>query len=149
VSIHNYTTAIFLVNSSVTAHYEPDPVNGPKAKRETFKTFDSSLKKGDIISVPSTTRHQVTTAMVDEVGVSVDLDTTEKVRWVIGKVDLVAFEKVKAQEDALINKMKNAEAHHRQEELRKKLLASLPADALNGTDLVNVALPAPEKPASE
>jgi hypothetical protein len=147
VSIQNYSTAIFLVNDKVialSAHYEPDAPDGRKtAPREIFKTFDSSLKKGDLIVVPSTTRHQVTTCMVDEVGVQVDLDTTANVRWVIGKVDMTAYESVKDHENRLINKMKQAEAKHRQEDLRKKLLASVPAGALDDSELVTVALPAP------
>lgn len=153
MSIKNFSTAIFLVNKDVialTGHYEQDPVNGPKAPREIFKTFDKTLKKGDIIVVPSTTRHHVTTCMVDEVGVQIDLNSSATVRWVIGPVDMAGFEKTKASEDAMIHSIKQAEALHEQEELRSKLLKSMPPGALDNVSLVNVALPKPDpKPTTE
>lgn len=152
MSIKNYSTALFLVNDEVqaiTAHYEPDnPASSVKAPREIFKTFDRTLKKGDLIIVPSSTRHQVTTCMVDEVGAQLDLDTTANVRWVIGKIDMGAFEATKAKEDRLINSMKQAEARARQADIRTKLMSSIDPEALGNSELVTVALPAPEKPPS-
>jgi len=103
----NYSTAILLINPAcraIKAIYEPDPTdeNRPRAKRTLFKTFDRSIKAGDIAMVPSTTRHMVTTVKVTDVDVEWDVHSCEEVKWVIGVIDQAEYISLKSQEEAAI-----------------------------------------------
>lgn len=121
----NYSTAVFLINDklrALTAIYEPD-VGTALAKREMFKTLDPTIKVGDLLVVPTDTRHKMTVVKVTEVDVDVDYDSPAQVRWVVGKVDDEPFKRITAQEEEAIKLMKNAEALDKREVLRKKMSA--------------------------
>jgi len=126
----NYSTAILLINPAcraIKAIYEPDPTdeNRPRAKRTLFKTFDRSIKVGDIAMVPSTTRHMVTTVKVTDVDVEWDVHTCEEVKWVIGVIDQAEYISLKSQEEAAINQIKESEKTFERNELKKKMFAHM------------------------
>ena len=119
MSITNFTTAVFLINDhvrSIKASYEGA---GPE---EMFKTFDTTIVKDDILVVPSGTRHKFTTVKVTEVDVEVDFHSTAQVRWVAAKVDMVDFEKMLAQEQEALTKIRSAQIRKERDDLRKALL---------------------------
>lgn len=121
----NYSTAIFLINPKVraiSAIYEAETKERTPA-RTTFKTFDQSIKEGDYILVPTSTRHSMTVNKVVAVDVEPDLESGAQMQWVIGTIDRAAYEDVLAQEARAIELMKAAEKTHAREELRKKLMA--------------------------
>ena len=119
----NYSTAVFLINNAaraVKAIYEADDKSSP---RTLFKTFDKSIKVGDLIIVPTSTRHKMTVSKIVEVDVDFDLETTENVQWVIGKVDSAEFQKTLDQEAVAIEAIKSAELRKKREALRASLFA--------------------------
>jgi hypothetical protein len=138
----NYSTAIFLTNKHVRAVnviYVPEKDGVPTDKaytkesnRKMFKTFDKSLKTGDYVLVPSSTRHQMTIAQVAECDVEVPIELHESGRqigWIICSVpaDLLAgYAKVLDVEKEGIAMIKNAEKVRKTKELTDKLLEANP-----------------------
>ena len=143
----NYSTAILLINPAcraIKAIYEPDPSdeNRPRAKRTLFKTFDRSIKAGDIAMVPSTTRHMVTTVKVTDVDVEWDVHTCEEVKWVIGVIDQAEYISLKSQEEAAINQIKESEKTFERNELKKKMFAHMTEE-----QIASLQIGAPQAPA--
>jgi len=143
----NYSTAILLINPAcraIKAIYEPDPTdeNRPRAKRTLFKTFDRSIKAGDIAMVPSTTRHMVTTVKVTDVDVEWDVHSCEEVKWVIGVIDQAEYISLKSQEEAAINQIKESEKTFERNELKKKMFAHMTEE-----QIASLQIGAPQAPA--
>lgn len=139
----NLTTAIFLVNKSVRpvkVSYDPDNAknNNPNW---LFKTLDPDVKKGDMVVVPTTTRHGMTVCKVEEVDFRVNFDTTTEYHWIIGKVDVPAYESIKAQEETVTDRIAIAEENRK----RQELAAAMGLGDINLTDLdiVQGATPLP------
>ena len=117
----NDTTKIFLLNDEVRAvrgTYEPG------GKIELFKTFDKTIKKDDLIVIPASTRHNFTVAKVTEIDVTVDLDDSEKVRWIVSKVDLADYEALVKNEEVGIEKLRKAEFAKRRRTIFQDLVDS-------------------------
>lgn len=147
----NYSTAVFLINPNcraIEAIYEAD-TDQRKAPRSIFKTFDEAIKEGDIILVPSETRHKVTTCKVTAVDVELDITTTAEIKWVIGAVDQAGFEELKAVEQKAITQIKAAEKNHQREELRKKMFANMDENTVKTLQLANMNAPTIEAPPSD
>lgn len=133
----NYSTAIFLMSDAargINVSYEQDSDGKGVHPYTLFKSLDQSLEKGDYVVVQTDTRHHMTVCRVEEVDVEPDFDRSAEVRWIVGRVELEDFDKLKAQEDAAIDQIKRAEKRSKREELRKKL------EEMAGEDLK--ALPA-------
>lgn len=127
----NYSTAIFLISDecrAVMAIYEADELSGKKAARTMFKTLDPDVKVGDLVIVPTDTRHGMTVVKVTDVDVEPDLQTSADIKWVVDKIDADNFDNLKAQEDAAIASIKSAEKRKQREELRKALIADAADD---------------------
>ena len=134
----NYTTAIFLINKNVRAvlcNYEP---NAPD-KTIMFKTLDKTIREGDFVLVPTSTRHNMTVSKVVETDVDVDFDSGATVGWIISKIDRSAYEVVLSQEGDAITVIKSAEKTKKRNELAAALLAdsagaltALPITTVNG-----------------
>lgn len=149
----NYSSAIFLVNKDVRAvnvSYEKTADGKGVAPFYTFKTLDQTLAVGDLVTIPTETRHCMTVARVEEVDVEVDLESPTQLKWLVGRVDPAPYENIVAQESAAITQMKSAERRAKQEELAAKLIADNP-DLKNLTfvDPSAPALPAPSAEAAE
>lgn len=123
----NYTSAIFLINDKVSAvkvSYELNMDGSPKGLY-TFKTFDTSLTKGDFVVVPTTTRHGMTICRVEEVGVDIDLtDETTQFKWIVGRVDRTNYDDILRKEASAIATIKNVEIKKQRDELRENLFSA-------------------------
>lgn len=118
----NYSTAVFLINDKVRAvlgTYEA----GDNAAKTMFKTFDATVNKGDFVLVPTNTRHNMTVVKITDVDVEFDIETTTNVEWVIERIDLSAFEQMKAQEQAAITTIQSAEKNRKRKALREAIFA--------------------------
>jgi hypothetical protein len=112
----NASKTVFLLNPkvrAVLAIYE----DNEKAPRTMFKTLDQTIKVGDIVVVPTGTRHKFTCVKVVEVDVDVDFDTPETISWIVAPVELEEFEKVVAMEQEALDAVRKAEVRRKREEL--------------------------------
>ena len=118
----NYTTAVFLINDrvrAVTCQYEA----GDKAPKTMFKTLDRTIMPGDLVLVPTTTRHLMTVVRVAETDVEVDFDSPVEVQWIAGKVDQTAYQAILSQEAEAIAKIKSAQRNKKRHEIAAAMLA--------------------------
>ncbi|WP_269581943.1 hypothetical protein [Roseibium sp. Sym1] len=116
----NFSRAVFLINNRLRAiecQYEP---NG---KSTLFKTLDPTIKKDDMVVVPSGTRWDMTTAKVVDVDVEIDVDEAGAVLWIVSRIDTSTFDKNVEQEEVAIAKMKSAELRRKRDALRKSMFA--------------------------
>lgn len=149
--ITNYSTAIFLVRDDVRCmmvSYDVDAEGKGVRPFVPFKTFDTGMKVGDRVLIPTDTRHRMTVARVEEVDVEVDIGSSAQMQWLIDTVDDTAYKAVLAQERDGIDQIKAAERRSQQRELREKLLADNPdlqALAKIATDAPALPAPAPEQ----
>jgi predicted Mrr-cat superfamily restriction endonuclease len=129
----NYSTAVFLVNDKVRAiavTYEADgydadgrPTTIKAAARYTFKTFDQSIKKGDLVIVPTNTRHKFTICKVVDADLEIDFDADTELKWIAGVFEEDAYKRTLEQETVMLEAIKSAEKNRKREELRKSLMA--------------------------
>ena len=150
----NYSLAVFLINTSVRAvsvSYEPDPTKptAGKAPFYTYKTMDASIAPGDLVTIPTNTRWNMTVARVEAVDVDVNFDDNINYKWLFGKIDSAAHDAVLAQETDAIATIRAAEKRRRREELARDLIKN--NEELLGLSITNIpsALPAPAAPAVE
>jgi predicted Mrr-cat superfamily restriction endonuclease len=121
----NYSTAVFLINSNVRAvniNYEPDKDGYKSSPKTTYKTFDKTIKVGDLVIVPSQTRYNMAVVKIVEVDVNPDLDSSTEMKWIIGKVDKDSYDEVLAKEKVAIEAIRSAERRRKIEDLRKSLI---------------------------
>lgn len=138
----NYTTAVFLINKNVRAvlcNYEPDAPD----KKVMFKTLDPSIREGDLVIVPTKTRHGMTVSKIVEVDVDVDFDNGTQVSWIVSKIDQSGYEATVSQEADAIRVITSAEKTKKRNELAaalladsKEALAALPITVMNGDSVV-------------
>lgn len=145
----NYSTAIFLINKAVVAvkvSYDQDKAQpgNPAGNLQVFKTFDTTLAKGDFVIVPTDTRWNMTVCRVEEVGVEVDLESSSQIGWLISRADRGDYDVVVSEEEAAIAAIKSAEKRRKQEDLIASLLADNPDLAQLQAVRPAAALPAPE-----
>jgi hypothetical protein len=117
----NYSTAVFLINPKVRAvicTYEAEE----KAPQETFKTLDESISIGDIVVVPTNTRHKMTCVKVVAVDVDINFDSQVEMKWVVGVLDQTPHNEVLAMENKAIQAIKSAELRKKRDELRAALI---------------------------
>lgn len=142
----NYSTSVFLINNHVRAIigvYEPED---RQPKPTMFKTLDPSISVGDLVVVPTDTRHGMTVVKVSEVDADVDFDNTTVVKWVIQKVDRTAFDKTTEEERIAIETIKSAVTTQKRAQLRDAMLA----DTGNASAIRTLALAdMGEKPKAE
>jgi hypothetical protein len=145
----NYSTAIFLINKAVVAvkvSYDQDKAQPgtPAGNLQLFKTFDTTLQKGDFVIVPTDTRWNMTVSRIEEVGVEVDLESAVQVGWIIGRADRGNYDVVVSEEEAAIAAIKSAERRRKQEELVASPIADNPDLAHLQAVRPAAALAAPE-----
>lgn len=129
----NYSTAILLINPACRAMlgtYEADIEGQPAAKRELFKTLDETIAEGDIVMVPTNTRHNVTAIKIVEADVEWDVNIQAEVKWIIGKVDQAGFKSLKAQEEAAIVAIKASEKTAARNKLKAQMFEHMDAEAV-------------------
>lgn len=133
----NLTQAIFLVNKgarAMRARYEPglgddqyNNPNGTKVKNAIFKTLDKEIKVGDLVVVPTSTRHGFTVVKVVEADISIDFEDKTPIEWIVSRVDLSAHKVLVEQEEQLTDEIRKAEMEVRRNQL---------ANALNLSDSI-------------
>lgn len=119
----NYSSAILLADPSVRAVkgcYDPEAPSSSK-RNYIFKTLDKSLKVGDLVVVPTETRHGFTVFKLEQVDVLIDPSSDVELKWVVGRVDLDAYRHTMAEEDRVIQRLRAAEHRKLREEMRKAL----------------------------
>lgn len=146
----NYTTAIFLVNTDVRCvgvSYEPNAVDPTKPGVQVpFKTMNKDLGVGDLVVVPTDTRHRFTVAKVEAVDIDVDFDAGFQMKWVVDPVNQAGYDSVLTQEAKAIEIMKSAEKRAKRDELGAKIMADNPDLQALGIVNANPSLAAPPVP---
>jgi len=125
----NYTTAVMLINPNIRAirtTYEKDICDAQgkvvnARPRVIYKTLDTSIKLGDLVIVPTSTRHGTTAVLVDGVDVEVDFESETAIGWIIDKVDATNHTLVLAEEGKWIEQLKASEKRAKREEIKKKM----------------------------
>lgn len=116
---------IFLASDTVRAVkgiFETDTNNQPTAKREYFKTFNTTLKVGDLVNVETSTRHGVSVIKIVEIDVDIDIESNEPTRWILGRVETAEYEKFKTMEGDMVSEMKKAELKAKRDDMREKVM---------------------------
>jgi uncharacterized protein (DUF2344 family) len=121
----NYSTAIFLINKNaraIRASYE-NVAGGATydGAKYVFKTLDPDIAVDDYIVVPTETRHLMTVVKVAEVDVDLDLESSQEIKWVVGKINVEAYEELLKQEQQAIKKIKSAVMRKKRSELAEDL----------------------------
>lgn len=114
----NNSAIVFVLNDSVRGvkvSYEPG------ANTHLFKSLDPTIEVGDIVIVPTDTRHNFTCVKVTEVDVDPDLESSLDLKWIVGKADMAAYEEVLKNEKTAIAAVGKAEKARRRRELRESL----------------------------
>lgn len=139
----NFSTAIFLYNDKVRAVLcSYDPGATPALTQKTmFKTLDTSIKEGDLVIVPTDTRHRFTIVRVENVDVEPDLETGQEVKWIAGVFDRAPHERNLELEAQATSAIKEAHRAQKRRELAKGLMGAA-HDKLAGLDIVTVPPPA-------
>ena len=103
---------------------------------KSFKTFDASIAKGDLVVIPTDTRWGFTVGRVEETDTRINYSSSETMRWIASKVDKEAYASILAQEEVLISKVAQAQETRAKRELADELRALDP-------ELVNLSLTGP------
>lgn len=113
---------VFLINDqvrAVKAVYEETANVAQKVY--VFKTMDNSIRKDDMLIVETNTRHGFTVVKCVETDVDVNFEDPTELKWVVARVDLEDFNRVKAQEVDAIAAVKQAELRRKKAELRETM----------------------------
>lgn len=90
---------------------------------KSFKTFDTTLKVGDLVVVPTDTRWGFTVGRVEAVDTRVNYSSPEITRWVASKVDREGYKAILDQEEVLLGKVGQAQELKAKRELADELKA--------------------------
>lgn len=150
----NASLAVFLINDfvrGVLVEYEP----GAAAAGKTyfFKTFDKTIKKDDIVIIPTDTRQGFTCAKVSEVDVEPDFNSNIQYKWIAGKLNKAEYEATLEQEADAARVISQAEKKKARMELREAM--SIDEDTVKALQIAKAppvtvidALSAPQPAAS-
>lgn len=143
------------MNNSAIVFVLNDSVRGIKVSYERgeksylFKSLDPTIEVDDIVVVPTDTRHNFTCVKVTEVDVDPDLETQLNLKWIVGKVDMPAYEEVLKNEKAAIAAVGKAEKARRRRELRESLFKN-EEEQMAGLAIADFTpTPAPSTPDSD
>lgn len=135
--MQNYSNAIFLLHDKARAMqgiFENDTPT-VQAKREAFKTFDPTIKEGDLVVVETGTRHHASVVKITKSDVAPNFTSSEQTRWIICKVDVEKYIKLQAMEAEAIEAVKQAELRKERADLKKTMFADY-SDELKSLPLV-------------
>lgn len=136
----NYSNAIFLLHDKarmMIGIFDLDKSEGePTAKREPFKTFDPTIKVGDLVVVETGSRHKASVIKIVQADAAPNFSSEEQTRWIICKVDLPQYQKLQAMETDAIDAVKKAELRKERNELKKAMFADY-SEELNSLPIIN------------
>lgn len=133
----NYTRAIFIANEAVRAvkvNYDPkfNEFDAPSSSggrdmadthNKWFKSLDPDLKVGDLVIVPTNTRHGGAVCKVLEIAEHVDLDSKFDMDWIKAKYSDEPYDNLIKQEKFIIDKLQANERKKRNAKLRAEVFA--------------------------
>jgi len=125
----NLTTAIFLVNRDVRGiavkfGHNMDTTQDIRTAY-TYKSLDQTIKKDDLVIVPSGTGHKFTIARVSDVDVDIDYESSIQYKWIAGKFDPQPYEDLLKKEEKVIEVVRKAEFGRKRKELAAALKESV------------------------
>lgn len=152
----NYSTAVMLINDNIRAvrvSYEVKQDGIGIRPFVMFKTLDHTINVGDMVVVPTDTRHKKTVVRVEEVDAEVDFESDIPVQWVVGKVESDDFNNILIEEQKWIDQFKAAEKHSKKKELKKKVFEFVDEESMEKLKISNMSdvttLEAPIVPADD
>ena len=130
----NFSKAILLFNKNIRAIvtiYDLEPVPGVQSPKEPprtiYKTLDPSIKKDDLVIIPTDTRYKMSVVKVVETDVEIDdYESPGEIKWIIDKVDRASFDKSVAMEQQGVEIMRSADKRRKREELQAAILKDNP-----------------------
>lgn len=137
----NYSTAVMLINENIRAvnvTYEPDEHSCQTAKRTMYKTLDTSLEVGDLVVVPTDTRHRFTIARIDAVDVEVDFESSTQVDWIAGNAPIESYNDILQKEGEMISVVKASEKRAKREEIKKNMIGLQEENKLETLAIANM-----------
>lgn len=152
----NFSSAVMLFNKNIRAvatiyDLEPLPGNGVSKTpmRTIYKTLDPAIVVGDLVIIPTDTRYKMSVVKVVETDVEVDYDSPAELKWIIGTIDRLSYDKVLKMEAQAIEMIRSAEKRRKREELAASILKDNPELAqlsIAGVSADVLDLPAPSEP---
>lgn len=139
----NTSTAVMLINEeirAITTSYDVEPENktGFVPKRVMFKTLDKTINVGDLVVVPTSTRHGFTVVKVMEVDVDVDFESPTKIEWIVQKVDTAPYSTILQEENKWVETLKASEKRRKREEIKKNMLDLYNDEGIKSLDFNSV-----------
>jgi len=116
---------IFLVNENARAIaclYDPNNCESHHNNKVVFKTLDPTIKKDDLVIIPTSTRAGFTVVKVHEADVDLDVKSDQPLSWIAAKFDKPGFDSLLAQEAEAMAKIRSAELRKQRAELRENLM---------------------------
>ncbi len=116
----NLSSAIMLVNEGirpVKIEYDPDIFKNNNPNK-LFKTLDTALKVGDLVIIPTNTRHKFTIGKVEEIDFPVDFNSPEQWGWIGGKFDKETYDQMLKIEDSVKHMVAKATENKMRAELK-------------------------------
>ncbi len=90
---------------------------------KSFKTFDTTIAKADLVVIPTDTRWGFTVGRVEDVDLVVNFNSQETMRWVASRVDKPAYDNIAEREKVLTAAVSKATAEKARRELSAELQA--------------------------
>lgn len=137
----NYSSAVMLINDkirAVKAIYENENEN-PNQPQPVFKTLDSSISVGDLVVVPTDTRHKMTVVKVVEVDSEVDFESPVLIKWIIARVPVEGHDLILSEENKWIEALKASEKRRKREEIKSSMLAMYADDGIEKIGIANIS----------
>ncbi len=134
----NYSTAVMLINENIRAVktiYGKD-TDSPNQSQYTFKTLDASIEVGDLVVVPTDTRHGFTVVEVSDVDVDVDFEASIPLKWIVSRVPVEDHEIILAEEEEWIDALKVSEKRRKKAELKESMMETY-GDSLENLPIAN------------
>jgi hypothetical protein len=151
----NYTTAICLISDDVrgiAVSYEL-PVEGVETKLYTFKSLDKTIRVGNLVIIPTDTRHGFTVVEVQEIDVEIPIDSTLTYKWIAAVFSRVRYDTVLEEEAHIVSRIKSGHARKQRSDIRATLEEELAEElpkltsglVIEAEDAENDVLHTPEK----
>lgn len=110
------------------AAYGEDTKTARKLQGFLFKTLDDTLFVGQLVVVPTDTRHGFTVVKIVEIDAEPDMRTDKEVKWVVGPVDVAEYHRVREGEQSILAKVAKQKLRKEREALRETLLGAEAAE---------------------
>lgn len=131
----NLSASIMLVNEAirpVRVEYDPDVLKNNTQVDNYFMTFDKALAAGDLVIVPTKTRHKFTVVKILEIDFAVDFHNSNiEWRWVAGSVDLAQYNSILETD----KKVRDRVAKGQENKMRGELKAAMGMERIDFSDV--------------